>query len=58
MDETLELSESKIKQLQKMPIIETTISRSKDGKYVIHATRIIDIKPVDYWEKVLAKSDA
>ncbi len=47
------LTESKIKQLTKMPIIETKISRSKDGKYVIHKTEIVDIKPVEYWNKVL-----
>jgi len=53
MEETFELSEAKVKQLQRMPIIETSIAKSKDGKYVIHTTRIIDIKPVDYWEKVV-----
>jgi len=35
------------------PITETQISKSKDGKYIIHKTIITDIKPVKYYEKVL-----
>jgi len=35
------------------PIIETQISKSKDGKYIIHKTIIVDIKPVGYYEKVI-----
>ena len=38
------------------PIVETHISKSKDGKYVIHKTVITDIKPVKYYEKVLEKA--
>ena len=51
------LTESKIKQLTKMPIIETKIVKSKDGKYVIHKTEIVDIKPVEYWDKVLEEKE-
>ena len=35
------------------PILETRISMSRDGKYVIHRTVITDIKPVKYYRKVL-----
>jgi hypothetical protein len=51
-----ELGENRIKQLSKMPIIETRISKSKDGKYLVHRTQIVDIKPVEYWEKVFDAS--
>ena len=36
------------------PNIETQIQKSKDGKWIIHRTIITDIKPVGYFEKVLA----
>lgn len=36
------------------PILETQVSKSKDGKWLIHRTVITDIKPVKYFEKVLA----
>ena len=39
------------------PIVETQISKSKDGKYVIHKTIITDIKPVKYWEKVMVAKE-
>lgn len=35
------------------PILETQITKSKDGKYIIHRTVITDIKPVKYYEKVM-----
>tara|TARA_Y100000034_G_scaffold114516_1_gene150715 strand:+ start:559 stop:726 length:168 start_codon:yes stop_codon:yes gene_type:complete len=41
----------------KGPILETQISKSKDGKYVIHRTVITDIKPVAYFEKVFASTE-
>ena len=39
--------------LKKMPIIETKISKSQDGKYILHRTVITEIKPVAYYEAVL-----
>jgi len=34
---------------------EHTYSISKDGKYLIHTTRFVDIKPIEgYMDKVLA----
>lgn len=51
---TLELSAVKIEQLSKQPIIESALSVSEDGKWVIHKTIITDIKPRSYFEKVMA----
>jgi len=39
------------------PITETQISKSKDGKYIIHKTIITDIKPVKYYEKILENQE-
>ena len=47
------LSKTKIEQLNKMPVVETTISMSEDKKWIVHKTIITDIKPVSYFEKVL-----
>lgn len=43
-----------MEKLNKQPIIETAIKKSEDGRFVIHRTIITDIKPVKYYEKVLA----
>ncbi len=51
--EIMELSDKKIEQLQKQPILETQIAKSMDGKWVIHRTVVTDIKPVTYFEKVM-----
>jgi len=48
-----ELSQTKVEQLNKQPILETSISKSEDGKWLIHKTIITDIKPVSYFEKAL-----
>ena len=50
----VELSAVKIQQLNKQPIIESNSTVSKDGKWLIQRTTITDIKPVSYFEKVLA----
>jgi len=38
-----------------MPKIESTISVSENGKWIIHRTIITDIKPTAYYEKVLSR---
>lgn len=38
---------------EKGPIVETKISTSKDGKWVIHKTIITDIKAVNYYRAVI-----
>jgi len=50
---TAELSRTKIEQLNKQPVLESSISKSEDGKWMIHKTIITDIKPVSYFEKAL-----
>jgi len=47
------LSEKKIRELRQQPLIETRVRKSNDGKWIIHTTKITDIKPVGYFEKVL-----
>lgn len=50
---TTELSQTKIEQLNRQPVLETSVSKSEDGKWMIHKTIITDIKPVSYFEKAL-----
>lgn len=38
---------------ERAPLLETQISKSKDGRWLIHRTIITDIKPVTYFKKVL-----
>lgn len=38
------------------PIIDSKISKSKDGKWLIHKIVITDIKPVNYIEQILKSS--
>ncbi len=47
------IGEKKLKQLKKMPYIETQVSKSKDGKWIINKTTITSIKPVEYFETIL-----
>ena len=47
------LSETKIEQLNKQPIVETSMAKSEDGKWIVHKTTITDIKPVSYMEIVM-----
>ena len=47
------LSETKVEQLNKMPVVESSVTKSADGKWVVHKTTITDLKPVSYMEKVL-----
>lgn len=47
------LSNKKEEQLRQMPIIRSTISKSKDGKYIIQRTTITNIKPVAYYDAVV-----
>lgn len=48
-----ELSSIKIEQLNKQPILETSIQISEDKKWIVHKTTVTDIKPVTYLKKVL-----
>ena len=45
------------KKFETRPILESSYSKSKDGKYLIHRVTITTIKPVKYIEKVLQGSE-
>ena len=51
------LTNKKEEQLRQMPILKTRVSKSKDGKYLIHRTEIINIKPMAYYEAVLGNNE-
>jgi len=48
-----ELSATKIGQLNKMPIVESIVAKSEDGKWIIHKTIITSIKSIKYYKKML-----
>jgi hypothetical protein len=48
------LTTKKEEQLRVMPIIRSSVSKSKDGRYIIQRTTITNIKPVAYYEAVLS----
>lgn len=48
-----ELSPTKIEQLNKMPIVESSVTKSDDGKWVIQKVIITSIKSIKYYEKML-----
>ena len=50
------LTYTKEEQLRKQPIIETFVRKSADGKFVVHKTVLTQIKPVQYYEAVLANA--
>ena len=52
----MEFSEKRLEQIKNMPIVESKVLKSKDGKFVIHKTVITDIKPVKYYDAVLEKT--
>ena len=49
----MELTAKKLEQLKRMPIVESVVTKSEDGQWVLHKTIITDIRPVGYFEKVL-----
>lgn len=53
MDDFNEEEKNSGKYQERAPLIETQISKSKDGKWLIHRTVITDIKSVNYFERVL-----
>jgi hypothetical protein len=50
------LSNKKEEQLRQMPIVQSRIKTSKNGKYVIHQTVITHVKPIEYYKAVLANT--
>ena len=53
MEDTIEISERKVKDLERQPVIENSWFKSTDKKWLVHKTTITDIKPMAYMEKVL-----
>ena len=51
------LTDKKEEQLKKMPLIESRLRKSKDGKLLIHQTIITHIKPAAYYKAVLESPD-
>lgn len=49
----VEMSAIKVQQLNRQPIIETSVALSKDKKWIVQKTIITDLKPVSYFEKVM-----
>ncbi len=47
------LSEKTEKRLREMPIIKTDVFRSKDGKFLVHKTSIVHIKPMKYYKAIV-----
>ena len=52
------LSNRKEEQIRQMPLIKNKISRSKDGRFLIHRTEIVHIKPTAYYEAVLRNNES
>jgi len=48
-----QLTSKRVQQLNKQPILESTVSLSEDGRWVVHRTVITDIKSRAYLDKVL-----
>ena len=49
-------NENNKKEFNNTPLIESVVTKSKDGKFVIHKTVITDIRPVKYYEMVVGGS--
>ena len=53
----MSLTTKKIEQLKKMPLIQTRIRRIKDSNLILHQTIISDIRPIEYYEAVVDRSN-
>lgn len=49
----MSLTKTQQQKMKNMPIIESRVRRSKDGKFLVHKTEITTIKPIQYYETVL-----
>jgi hypothetical protein len=50
---SLVIGEKQLENLKKMPLIETTVRKSKNGNYIVTKTTITSIKPVEYFKAVV-----
>ncbi|MCB9358546.1 hypothetical protein H6503_01320 [Candidatus Woesearchaeota archaeon] len=53
----MSLSEKKVEHLKKMPLIQTRIRRVQDSNLILHQTIISDIRPIEYYEAVVDKTN-
>ncbi len=42
-----------LKKVGKMPYIESKVFKSKNGALLVHRTTITDVKPINYYKKVV-----
>ncbi|HJX05684.1 MAG: hypothetical protein A2V69_00315 [Candidatus Portnoybacteria bacterium RBG_13_40_8] len=50
------LSNKKEEQLRRMPLIQNRIKASRNGRYIIQQTVITSIKPIEYYNAILANT--
>jgi len=50
------LSSKKEEQLKKMPRIQSIIKASRNGRYIIQQTVITNVKPIEYYQTILANN--
>ncbi len=50
------LTNKKETQLRKMPIIQTLIRKSKDGRFLIHKVIMTTIRPMAYYKAIMDNS--
>ena len=53
----MSLTQKKIRQLKKMPLIQTRIRRLKESNLILHQTIISDVRPIEYYEAVVDKQN-
>ncbi len=52
------LSNKREEQLKQMPLMRSRVTKSKDGKFLIHKVEITTIKPAAYYEAVLRNEES
>ncbi|MBW2990321.1 hypothetical protein KY348_01305 [Candidatus Woesearchaeota archaeon] len=50
------LTYKKEQQLRKMPVIQSRIKASRNGRYIIQQTVITNVKPIEYYNAILANT--
>lgn len=43
--------------LKKMPLVEARVTKSKDGKYLIHKVILTTLRPVAYYKAILDNTE-
>ncbi|MFH1133868.1 MAG: hypothetical protein V1735_05220 [Nanoarchaeota archaeon] len=50
---TARISEKKLEQLKRMPLIESKIFKTPDSRFIVHRTIISQVKPVEYYQAII-----